>query len=224
MNMKTMAIAIGFIIAFCAGIFFYAEWQKAKFDASLPQPPTEVQAAETEGGHWHGDEWHAEPHNVNANFVTPIAEPPEVDFSVQPTAAPETESDAQFSATLEDILATPEYAERLRVIRRIGKHDPAYAEWAEEDLRISAEKELLERENPLWSPDGTATREEIERNVIEQNRRIANMTQEERLALAEEVKAHQQNRDELAERRKAHFAKMPISDAAAEILNSRGDN
>ena len=68
---RTLIAAIGLILAFCIGIFFYAEWQKQKFDASLPEPPapTEVQAAETEtegghteAGHWHGDEWHAEPH------------------------------------------------------------------------------------------------------------------------------------------------------------------
>ena len=68
---RTLIAAIGLILAFCIGIFFYAEWQKQKFDASLPEPPapTEVQAAETEteteGGHWHGDEWHAEPHEVH---------------------------------------------------------------------------------------------------------------------------------------------------------------
>ena len=70
---RTLIAAIGLMLAFCAGIFFYAEWQKQKFDASLPEPPApiQVQAAETteaghtEGGHWHGDEWHAEPHNVH---------------------------------------------------------------------------------------------------------------------------------------------------------------
>ena len=74
MNMKTMVIAIGILLGFCAGIHFYAEHEKAKFDASLPQPPTEVQAAETEtetdGGHWHGDEWHAEPHEENTPRAT----------------------------------------------------------------------------------------------------------------------------------------------------------
>ena len=67
MNRKTMVIAISILIAFCTGIYFWAEWQKKAFDASLPEPPApKVQAAETEteGGHWHGDEWHAEPHNM----------------------------------------------------------------------------------------------------------------------------------------------------------------
>ena len=67
---RTLIAAICLMLAFCTGIFFYAEWQKQKFDASLPEPPApvQVQAAETEtetdGGHWHGDEWHAEPHEV----------------------------------------------------------------------------------------------------------------------------------------------------------------
>ena len=50
---RTMVIAIGILIAICTGIYFWAEWQKQEFDASLPQPPT--------GGHWHDGEWHAEP-------------------------------------------------------------------------------------------------------------------------------------------------------------------
>ena len=47
-----MVIAIGILLAFCLGIHFYAEWQKARFDASLPKPPPtpeqEVQAAPQE--------------------------------------------------------------------------------------------------------------------------------------------------------------------------------
>ena len=37
---RTMVIAIGILIAICTGIYFWAEWQKQEFDASLPQPPT----------------------------------------------------------------------------------------------------------------------------------------------------------------------------------------
>ena len=72
MKMKTMVIAIGILLGFCAGIHFYAEWQKKAFDASLPKPPVpEQQVADdvtddAAGGHWHGDEWHAEPHNAHA--------------------------------------------------------------------------------------------------------------------------------------------------------------
>ena len=62
---RTMVIAISILLAFCAGIYFWTEWQKKEFDASLPKPPAveEQQVADdTAGGHWHGDEWHAEPH------------------------------------------------------------------------------------------------------------------------------------------------------------------
>ena len=212
MNRKTMVIAIGILIAFCTGIYFWAEWQKKAFDASLPEPPApKVQAAETEteGGHWHGDEWHAEPHNTA--FAEPIAEEVE-DLGVQPTAA-ETVS-AELPAELAEILATPEYAEKLQRLQRMlrkGYYSPEWVEWEEQMILLEAEGELLERENPLWEPDGTATREEIERNVVEENKRIANMTQEERLALAEEVKAYRQKRNEWWERHDAHAAKMPSS-------------
>ena len=56
---RTLIAPIGFMLAFCAGIFFYAEWQKRVFDASLPVPPA-PSAEEQVGGHWHGDEWHAD--------------------------------------------------------------------------------------------------------------------------------------------------------------------
>ena len=69
MNRKTMVIAIGFLLAFCLGIHFYAEWNMAQFEESLPQPPAVQEQQETTtddintdagGGHWHGDEWHAD--------------------------------------------------------------------------------------------------------------------------------------------------------------------
>ena len=45
MNRKTMVIAIAILIAFCTGIYFWAEWQKREFDASLPKPPAVKQPA-----------------------------------------------------------------------------------------------------------------------------------------------------------------------------------
>ena len=81
MNRKLIA-AIVVIIAVCIGIYFWTEWEKARFDASLPKPPVpeQVRAAEVNdghaGGHWHGDEWHAEPHVADeAPPVQPVTEP-----------------------------------------------------------------------------------------------------------------------------------------------------
>ena len=222
MNRKIIIAAIGFVIAVAIGLHFWAEWEKARFDASLPTPPTEEQqvidetaddtAGDTAGGHWHGDEWHAEPHT---GFVMPINE---VDFSVQPTASTEP------PVELADILATPKYVERLRVIRSIGRHDPEWAEWAEEDLWLEAEGELLEREEPYSTPKGGESREEIETLVRERLLWINGMTEEERLALAEGIEAYGRKREAWFERRKAHSAKMPLSQAAAEILSSGEDN
>ena len=76
--------AIVLILAACLAAHFYPEWEKVRFDASLPEPPAveEQQVADevaddvtddTAGGHWHDDEWHAEPHNA----VDVIASPQE---------------------------------------------------------------------------------------------------------------------------------------------------
>ena len=89
MNRKIIIAAIGFVVAVAIGSHFYVEWQMAKFDASLPTPPTEEQlgadetvkdvieetGGETTGGHWHGDEWHAEPHVDEAPPVQPVTAP-----------------------------------------------------------------------------------------------------------------------------------------------------
>ena len=64
MHRKLIA-AIVVIIAACIGLHFWAEWQKQEFDASLPKLPTEEQAAEETGGHWHSDEWHADDAHEN---------------------------------------------------------------------------------------------------------------------------------------------------------------
>ena len=59
MNRKLIFAAIGFLITVALGLHFYVEWEIARFDASLPAPPSEP-AEEQAGGHWHGDEWHAD--------------------------------------------------------------------------------------------------------------------------------------------------------------------
>ena len=43
---RTFIAAIVLILAFCIGVYFYAEWQKAAFDASLPEPPPATEPAE----------------------------------------------------------------------------------------------------------------------------------------------------------------------------------
>ena len=93
MNRKTMVIAIGFLLAFCLGIHFYAEWNMAQFDASLPKPPVQKQQVaddvtdDTAGGHWHGDEWHAEPHVDNPlHLNTEAVSIPEIPHAPQLSA------------------------------------------------------------------------------------------------------------------------------------------
>ena len=79
MNRKFI-VALVVIIAAGLGSHFYVKWEMARFDASLPTPPTEEQQGEdvveeTTGGHWHGDEWHAEPHVDEAPLVQPVTQP-----------------------------------------------------------------------------------------------------------------------------------------------------
>lgn len=59
---RQLVIASGLLIAFCAGIFFYAEWQTKRFDASLPKPPAQNPAANDTKGYVHE-------HNVHGDNV-----------------------------------------------------------------------------------------------------------------------------------------------------------
>ena len=59
MKIKTLISGICILLAICLAIYFYAEWQKARFDAALPVPPPPPADTET-GGHWHDGEWHAD--------------------------------------------------------------------------------------------------------------------------------------------------------------------
>ena len=68
MNRTTLIIAIGIIIAICTGIYLYTEWEKARFDASLPDPPPAAEHSAEDAGreHVHSHEGHrheaAKPH------------------------------------------------------------------------------------------------------------------------------------------------------------------
>lgn len=63
---RTLIAAIIVIIAACLAVHFYVQWDMKRFDASLPKPPEPTTAQTVSGGHWHGDEWHAEPHEEQA--------------------------------------------------------------------------------------------------------------------------------------------------------------
>ena len=195
---RTLIAAIGLMLAFCAGIFFYAEWQKRAFDASLPEPPAPIQvrAAETTGGHWHGDEWHAEPHN--AGFVTPIADPPEVDFSVQPIAASETE----LPLTFEDIDISEEMAEILALY---DVHNPEWAAWKRKHLVHRAEEQRLQEEWHALIPPGLDTIEKAEAFI----KGLDSLSDEEKLAFVEKLEVLVQKGEALSEKRKALWAEEP---------------
>ncbi len=67
MSLRQLTTGAILLVAFCTGLYFWGEWQKQKFDASLPKPPVVQQQtrAETDtAGHWHNGEWHADPHEV----------------------------------------------------------------------------------------------------------------------------------------------------------------
>ena len=92
MTHRTFAQCIlGILLAVCLGVYFYAQWDMKRFDASLPEPPPADTAVETpmetagedtgdepSAGHWHGDVWHEEPHTAEpAPSVQPVRSEPQ---------------------------------------------------------------------------------------------------------------------------------------------------
>ena len=78
----------------------------------------------SESGHWHGDEWHADPHE---DVLPPIIE---AGLSPAPSAGPTEGQSAQVDAQI------PESSAR---IQEFGKavYGPKFAEWFKKDVEIS---------------------------------------------------------------------------------------
>ena len=74
MNRKIIIAAIGFVVAVAIGLHFWAEWEKARFDASLPKLPAPAARVDLHEGHNHG---HGEHHGdmIAAEYLEPPPEP-----------------------------------------------------------------------------------------------------------------------------------------------------
>ena len=147
MNRTTLIITIGIIIAICTGIYLYTEWEKARFDAALPKPPTDEEqhvADDNTRGHWHNGEWHAEPHTA------PAAEEPLVE--VAPRVVPRLPTLEEVQEELRAIVARPlppNADELMREHYALAEETIMLNEKARtlsEDEFIKRSKDLLERQ------------------------------------------------------------------------------
>ena len=175
MNRRTFVIAIGIAIAFCLGVYFYAQWDMKRFDASLPEPPaadtvketpaeTAVEdisdaaqpAAETSAGHWHGDEWHEEPHTAAPDPPAhSVAENPQLVKEVAPWLA-------EWRAALEHHKAE---SKRLREKSRALRAEEQALRQARDANRISRE-EYKQASGELNARHNTLIREKREQEAV----------------------------------------------------------
>ncbi len=210
MSLRQLTTGAILLVAFCTGLYFWGEWQKRKFDASLPKPPAVEQQQDTDvagdvtedvaTGHWHnGDGKPAEPQQPAdavldegihfADLRGPIISEPVTD------------------AAIEEMLATPEYAEALRTVQNMARYAPKYAAWSEKYWRLLAEQKLLWREeDALLPPDP----DEYAAFV----KQAQSLPLEERQAIVEKIEALQRKFDAWHERWKAHLAEDPGSPQA----------
>ena len=138
---RKLIVAIVVIIAACVAVHFYVQWDMKRFDASLPEVPADE---EQSGGHWHGDEWHAEPHPA------PAAEEPLVE--VAPRVVPRLPTLEEVQEELRAIVARPlppNADELMREHYALAEETIMLNEKARtlsEDEFIKRSKDLLERQ------------------------------------------------------------------------------
>ena len=106
MNAKTLISAICILLAICLAFYFYAEWQKQRFDAALPKPPPEP-ADEQSGGHWHGDDWHADDAHAQDDWQPSTGRPHEAVKPEGPDALDADDPVAKAWAKLDYIADNP---------------------------------------------------------------------------------------------------------------------
>ena len=152
MNRKTFVIAIGILLAVCFGVYFYAQWDMKRFDASLPEPPPADTAVETPmetagedtgdeppAGHWHGDVWHEEPHTAEP---APPAQPVSPEPQRFVYLAPHEITQDNFNAEGDKVIAEAEaLATEVKALVRASRENrlstEEHARWAADLLQRS---------------------------------------------------------------------------------------
>ena len=214
MNRKLIA-AIVVLVAAVLGLHFWAEWEKARFDALLPQQPAveeqqviedtvddvaEDTVEDTTGGHWHGDEWHAEPHrdallDEGMHFA-----------DVQnPVGAPVTDNpELQESLTPDYVLPPGTSREDARRVRE------AYKKW---------HREVWQPAHDEWWQLAQQTTKIFSFKDEDFMRKVDNMSDEERAELAAKVHAHDEK--SMAAYEQLQVIERNKPDFVAEVLGGK---
>ena len=211
MNRKFI-VAIVVLVAAVLGLHIYVQWEIARFDASLPQPPAEEQQViddtvddvaedtveDTTGGHWHGDEWHGEPHRDalldDGMHFTDLRE----QIEVLETGNPELQE-------------SPTY-ELPHGISHEDAHrvNEAYKKW---------HREVWQPAHDEWWQLAQQTTKIFSFKDEDFMRKVDNMSDEERAELAAKVQAHDEKSMAAYERLQVIERNKP--DFAAEVLGGK---
>ena len=202
MNRKFI-VAIVVLVAAVLGLHFWTEWEKARFDASLPQPPAveEQQVIDdtvgdtvenTTRGHWHG-----EPHRDalidDSMHFTDLRE--QIDVL-------ETDPEFQESPTYE-LPPGISHEDARRV------HE-AYKKW---------HREVWQPAHDEWWQLAQQTTKIFSFKDEDFMRKVDNMSDEERAELAAKVQAHDEKSMAAYERLQVIERNKP--DFAAEVLGGK---
>lgn len=159
---------------------FYGVRRNAQQEPVKVYKPVEVQQSRTqkpppsgetaESGHWHGDEWHAEPHDTHtpAEVATPEAEGAQI-------AAP-TPEELEIMQLSGDALYDALYEE----LNKLEKGSEAYNELAEKIKWFEKDRELSDRRIQVGEKLGAALEEAARVSETEEQ-----LKREMRLILAE---------------------------------------
>ena len=162
MTHRTFAQCIlGILLAVCFGVYFYAQWDMKRFDASLPEPPPADTAVETPmetagedtgdeppAGHWHGDVWHEEPHTAEpappAQPVQPVVAEPQPMKEESPRLAELNRRRAEAEENLKESLARK--AERKALKKARDENRISHEEYMRRFGELNARREASVKE------------------------------------------------------------------------------
>ena len=188
-----------FVVMICAVSFYILTTQTHKepiktykpVEVSNPANPKPPPGETAESGHWHGDEWHAEPHSDTATEVSEPHTPQnaaDITPEVQGTPLITQPANGQIGAP------TQEASQPTQTASQVSYSPAAWAEWFEKEVKLS---EKLMQVHQKLADAFSAIDAETEAEYKTEMRRILAEIEVEML---EAMKAHQ-----------AHQAKEPVS-------------
>ena len=173
-------------------------------DRSQPTQAETPPAAE--GGHWHGDEWHADPHEPVQEVVVPVSNAPEVLSAERLLDLP--------AETLSDVLVKSYVEKHREQYPDCEDHEAVLVDAKRDAAFYLADREYVEKDRVLhaeWERVHFEEYEELRQRAVEIQNIPYHLSKSERLSIVAELQAWKKKSDALDKRQEALRKEKPVS-------------